>query len=282
MKLGAANAQPWPLPAQLKGHHCALTDGCLAEAACRRDEEALGMPRRSPLPPLIVGNAVRTSDTAFHGTSRKRSPVHVTALSGRKPVRRGVVGHETWIPVEVGFVMGLPVIAAADAWCQSAALLHREDLVAAGDFLLTPSRKGARPITGLEQLRAAAARYGDGRGARSVRWALERVRVGPLSRPESLLRLALTAAGLPEPLVAHPVPVAGGLVLHPDLVYPQWRLVIEYEGDHHRADRRQWRDDLTRYELLQDAGWRVIRVHADDLAEGFASVIRRVRSLANA
>ena len=95
----------------------------------------------------------------------------------------------------------------------------------------------------------------------------------PAERPrrESPMESRLEArrscsAGLPEPAVNQDVVVDG--VLHrarPDLSYPALKIAIEYEGDHHRTDRRQWRRDKTRRRLLEDTGWLVIEVIADDV-----------------
>jgi very-short-patch-repair endonuclease len=97
---------------------------------------------------------------------------------------------------------------------------------------------------------------------------------------ETLLRLLLIRSGLPEPDVNPPMLIAGK-TLHPDLAYPQWRVVLEYEGDGHRTDPRQWRRDITRREAFEDAGYRVIRVHSEDvLAEPAAFLSRVCRILA--
>jgi very-short-patch-repair endonuclease len=80
-----------------------------------------------------------------------------------------------------------------------------------------------------------------------------------------MLRLVIVAGGLPEPVVGHPVPVANGEVLHPDLSYPELLIAIEYEGDEHRQSRKRWRADLRRIALLEEAGWRVIRATDDDI-----------------
>jgi very-short-patch-repair endonuclease len=79
--------------------------------------------------------------------------------------------------------------------------------------------------------------------------------------------------GLPV-LVDH-----GTLVLHPDLAWPDLRLVIEYEGDEHRESKRRFRADIRRREKFEAAGWRVIRVTADDLGEELDAFIERVRTI---
>lgn len=205
-------------------------------------------------------------------------PVHITSPAGRRRTGRNVVGHETDVVSRTIFA-GLPVVEPEIAWCQPAASISPEDLVALADFLVTPVN--GFTFTTIDRLRAVVAQHGGRRGAIALRWALTQVRVGPRSRPESLLRLLLVAHGLPEPVVA-PEVVLDGLIVHPDLAYPRWRIAIEYEGDGHRTSEKQWRRDLTRYELLQDAGWRVIRVHADDLFGNPLALVERISRVIHA
>lgn len=66
-------------------------------------------------------------------------------------------------------------------------------------------------------------------------------------------------------------------IRHPDLGYLEARVLIEYQGDHHRTDRRQWREDLVRRQLFEDAGHRVIEVSADVFDDGCHALAQRVR-----
>ena len=66
----------------------------------------------------------------------------------------------------------------------------------------------------------------------------------------------------------------------PDLSWPRKKVVLEYEGDHHRSDKRQWHIDLERYATLQDAGFTVVRAAAPDLRDP-ARIIARLRRLLN-
>jgi hypothetical protein len=50
------------------------------------------------------------------------------------------------------------------------------------------------------------------------------------------------------------------------------RVAAEYDGDHHRS-RRQFNADIRRMEALNDLGWLVVRVTAEDTPGG---VIHRV------
>jgi very-short-patch-repair endonuclease len=210
--------------------------------------------------------------------------LHVSATSGRAaPRTHGVAGHAlTAGDVATTICRGVPVVAAADTWCHLAASLSREDLAAAGDYLISGRRMRVgreAPLCSLEDLSAAVAKNSGRRGSRALQWALPRLRTGVDSRPESLLRLLLVAAKLPEPRVNDPTLVDDGRrTLHPDLKYERWRVVFEYEGDGHRTDKRQFRRDIVRRELFEAAEWRVIRVMSDDLhdPQAFLARVRRI------
>ncbi|GAA3775200.1 hypothetical protein GCM10022240_28610 [Microbacterium kribbense] len=214
--------------------------------------------------------------------------VHVL-VSGATAVRRpGVVGWTRAVPAAFGRIEhGLPVTSPADTWVMLAAMtaerggeVSREWLVAIGDFLISGLRtKHGRdkPLATLAELEAAAQRYGSRRGAVKLRWALPRLR-SPVDSPrETLLRVGLVAARLPEPVVQPAILTAAG-VRHPDLGYLDERVLLEYLGDVHRVDKSVWRRDLTRVQLFQDAGYHVMLVGADDVApEGMPALAQRVR-----
>lgn len=195
------------------------------------------------------------------------------------PRRAGVAGRKVH-RLEATMLRGLPVVEAADAWVLLAARLNHRDLVAVGDSLLPSARRGG--ATTRAELAAAVARHHHAYGIRAARAALEELRDGVESRPETLLRLLLVDAGLPEPRVAHAVAVGRGVEFHPDLAYPERRLAIEYEGDHHRTDAAQWHHDVARQQLLEDAGWRVIRVTAKMLFRSPEPLAARIRHLLTA
>jgi hypothetical protein len=208
-------------------------------------------------------------------------PLHVLSPTATRARTRGAVGHRSKHPFPMAFRLGFPVVGPERVWIQLAPMLSVHDLVAAGDYLVTPGRgvDGATPLTTIERLRREVAASSRRRGVRAAAEAIERVRVGPESRPETLLRLCIIDAGLPEPEIGVAVEVAGGTILHPDLSYPDLRIAIEYEGSRHREAER-WERDIERRELLEDAGWRVIRVTAASLAEpsGLVDRIRHART----
>ncbi len=225
---------------------------------------------------------------------RPDEPLHVTTLASHAPVRRkNVVGWETSVSGVSRSVRGLiPVVNPAEAWAQLAIpgslgaepdtgekrRLSRDWLVAVGDYLLTgPKRGGKRhPLCSFDELEAIVARRRGKRGVVDLTAALGLVRAPVHSPKETLLRLGLMACGLPEPDVQVAVRTAQG-TRHADLGYPQARLLLEYQGDHHRTDRRQWLEDLTRRQLFEDAGYRVIEVGAGDLEPSCRALADRVQ-----
>ncbi len=168
---------------------------------------------------------------------------------------------------------GQRLTTAARTFTDLAQDLWFAPLVEAGDALV---RRGAvRPA---ELVTAAAAARG--RHARAARRAAALVRAGSDSGPETRTRLLAHLAGLPEPCLNVDVHRDGGWVARPDLSWPAYRVCVEYDGDHHRTDRRQWASDLARRENLEDAGWVVVVLTATDLfRRPGPSLMRIVRAL---
>lgn len=207
--------------------------------------------------------------------------LHVSVVSPRfPPAGRGVVGHRL-TSASVVHWRGFAIADPGTTWCHLAASLTLPDLVAVGDFFLTghDPLHGLPPLASFDELRDAVRVHGRRRGIRTAKLALELVRQGPLSRPESLVRVAMVTAGLPEPELNPPVRMADGSTRHPDIAYSVIRFGIEYEGDGHRTDRERFRRDIERKEAFADVAWEIMRVTAQHLArpvELAARIRRRV------
>lgn len=200
-----------------------------------------------------------------------------------RPRARGVHGHRLrrcdFAAREHG---GLPVSDVVSTWCQLASVLSVDDLIAVGDFIVSgevvPGAAREPPLATITELADGLRPWVGRRGARRLFYAIEYVRSGVDSRPESLLRMLLVRAGLPEPAINLAAFAAKGARLgRPDLSYPWLLIAFEYEGDHHRTDRNTFRYDIFRHELFEDAGWRVFRVTWDDLHADPEGFLRRVR-----
>jgi hypothetical protein len=173
-------------------------------------------------------------------------------------------------------VRGLRTTTPARTWCDLAAIgLRLPELVAVGDAAIH-HKTG---LCTLRDLRRALARFEGRRGTAVMRAAIELLNPRADSPPESELRVAMVLAGLPHPSVNEPIPLPGSRIATPDLSWPRWRIAVEYEGDHHRTSRDQWRKDLARYNELADLGWRVVRATGTDYEDPGPLISRLTRLL---
>lgn len=95
---------------------------------------------------------------------------------------------------------------------------------------------------------------------------------------ETRLRLILVDGGLPRPLAQHEVRLNGTFIARVDLAYPEWKIAIEYDGDHHR-DREAFARDLRRQNRLIAAGWTILRFTATDIFRNQDGVVAQVRAV---
>ncbi len=117
-------------------------------------------------------------------------------------------------------------------------------------------------------------RYKGHRNIRRARQALKLVDGGAESPRETWLRLLLIDAGYLRPRTQIPVyGQYGELVAVLDMGWEDIKVAVEYEGDHHRTDRKQFNRDIARIDALTELGWIVVRVTAEDVPGG---ILRRV------
>jgi very-short-patch-repair endonuclease len=94
---------------------------------------------------------------------------------------------------------------------------------------------------------------------------------------ESVLRWLVHAAGLPRPVLQFVVRDALGTFLgRADLVWPDRRVLVEFDGDLHR-DRRVFVDDLRRQNRLIAEGWIVLRFSSADVLGRPDEVVAEIR-----
>ncbi|MET1052748.1 MAG: hypothetical protein ABWX65_08935 [Mycetocola sp.] len=193
------------------------------------------------------------------------SPPHTRATKARN-----VVGHcATLNPGDVVERYGVLLTSAERTWCDLAAILDLSDLVAAGDALLWHED----PVSSLARLQDAVARYPSQRGRVRMRLALPLLSAHSRSRPESIVRVALVTSELPDPIPNFEV-FLRGVRREIDLAYPRYKVGLEYQGDHHRTDRAQWRGDIRRGNDAVDEGWSMVYFTGDDL-HNLPDVLRR-------
>jgi hypothetical protein len=169
---------------------------------------------------------------------------------------------------EITRVAGLPVTTPARTAYDLGRLLRYGGAVMRLDALMR-----ATPFS-VEDVRRLIKRYPGTRGLRRLRSALPLVDGGAASPKETWLRLLLVNAGLPAPTTQIPIHENWRLVGVLDMGWDQYKVAVEYDGDHHRTNRQQYARDQWRLRKFDAMGWIVIRVIAEDSPE---DVIRRVR-----
>jgi hypothetical protein len=209
--------------------------------------------------------------------------IHIARRRGFSfPRRANVVGHLlTLRPDEVVEYDGVRLTSPARTWLDLAAMLTVDDLVAAGDHLVCshgtdfPAPRDA--LCSIDELREITGRHPGMRGVRTARAALELIRVGADSAPETHMRLALVNAGLPEPVLNHVVrDHPGNTKFWPDAAYLEWRICLQYDGDHH-GDSEQHLRDIRRQEMSLALGWLEVRISKHDLEGERPAVVHKVR-----
>lgn len=189
------------------------------------------------------------------------------------PQANGVRGHRLSSSTLLSLHRGFPVTSPVDTWLRLAAVLSVDELVVAGDFIV--SKHGL--AVPLESLVRAVRRSSRRRGIRKLREAIVLIRHNVRSPKESEARLLIVRSGLPEPEVNGAISDDAGLhLLEGDLVYRDQRILLEYEGDGHRTDRRQWRRDIRRREIAEDHLWRTIRFTDDELGPTSGAFLSRL------
>ncbi|WIM86267.1 hypothetical protein PT015_15270 [Candidatus Mycobacterium wuenschmannii] len=216
----------------------------------------------------IVGGR---SAAALHGTRwiDGRAPAELL-YDYRRPPR----GIETWSDSlgddEVQTIAGMLVTTPARTALDIACRYPFEKAVAAIDALARAANLKPADIDLL------AERYKGRRGIRQARRALQLVDAGAESPRETWLRLLLIRAGFPRPQTQIPVhDEYGQLIAVLDMGWEDVKLAVEYDGDQHRTDRRQFNKDIHRLEDVTELGWVVVRVTAEDTEGG---VVGRVRA----
>lgn len=211
--------------------------------------------------------------------------IHIARPSdGCKPRRRNVVGHQlSFKPGEVISFDGVRLTSPARTWLDLAARLSLSELVAAGDSIVVSHGDEfpvpRKPLATVADLKEIVGQHPGMRGVKIARLALDLIRVGSDSAPETMMRLALVQAGLPEPALN--VVLRNGLghpVVWPDAAYPDQRLSLQYDGAHH-GDPDQYRRDIKRQSLTESLGWRELRVQQGDLEGERPFVVEKVRAV---
>lgn len=178
------------------------------------------------------------------------SPIELVWRNQRPPTGIRVSAPQL-APGEVRVVNGLPTTTRARTAFDIGRRGSLLEVVCRLDALGAATGLSAVEVTDL------AARHPRARGLKLLGQALKLFDPGAQSPRETWLRLLVMKAGFPKPRTQIPV---GKYYL--DMGWEDLKLAAEYDGDHHRADKKQFAWDITRHEELADAGWTIVRVVA--------------------
>lgn len=194
--------------------------------------------------------------------------------------RTGITGHNVLAcPDEVEQVGDLWISTRARTWLDMARILPLPDLVCMGDQLVRMPRPEfedrSTAFATLNGLWKLVGRHSNLQGIVRAREALGLMRVGSDSSPETLLRLAMLDAGLPEPELQISLWDRQGAP-SADAGYRGRRIALQYDGAHHLEELQRHRD-RRRNKAFQDAGWTVLVFTQEDYADGFKEAVLRIR-----
>ncbi len=148
-----------------------------------------------------------------------------------------------------------PVATVEHCFLTAVGQLDLLQLVIAGDRML---RRKLTTKARLGSYLAGSSR----RGVRLARRALALMAERVDSPRETTLRLCLVLAGLPTPECNLTLGTDSYPIGRVDLVYLEFKLIIEYEGDQHRTDKLQWNIDIDRVDEFTAEGYLVLRITA--------------------
>lgn len=208
---------------------------------------------------------------ALHGSKWVDDTRAVDLLHDNRRAPTGIQAHrdrveEDEIELMAGMTVTSPVRTALDLGCWYPTITA----VAAIDDLARHTGIKAADVEAL------SSRYSGRRGIARARLAVDLFDAGAQSPKESWLRVVLLQAGLPRPRTQIPVEDEfGNVISYLDMGWEDVKVAVEYDGEQHRSDRRQYSWDVRRLERLERLGWIVIRVLAEDRP---AEVMHRVRA----
>lgn len=203
---------------------------------------------------VVTGRAA----SALHGARwvEEHAPVELLWRNNHHPP--GVIARDDrFRPDEVASIAGISVATPARTAFDLARHLPRSKAVAHLDALARATSVTAQDVM------LFIDRYPGARGNKRARVALDIMDAGAESPRESWLRLVMIDAGLPRPTTQIRV-TDGLLVAYLDMGWKDQMVALEYDGDHHRTDRRQYVRDIRRAEMLARLGWQVIKVIKED------------------
>ncbi|WP_019970403.1 hypothetical protein [Mycobacterium sp. 141] len=213
--------------------------------------------------------------SALHGAAWVDADIPIELIwRSSRPATGLIVRNEILADDEITRVAGLTVTTPARTAFDLGRHFPRDEAVARLDALAWTRRVTTDDVLPL------IARYPSVRGIRRLKDALSLVDAGADSPPETRLRLQLTDARMPPDETQ--ITVVEGRSRRLAILDMGWRrfgVAVNYDGAYHQTDRRRYVRDHKILRRLQELGWIVIRVIAeDDIADVLVRVERALLS----
>lgn len=188
--------------------------------------------------------------------------LEIALASARKAPKTSIVVHRGAVPnADRGLRDGIWVTTPTRTLLDIASCLSSDRLEIAVHAAIRERR------TTVERLGRALERNGSRHGSTRFRTLVEDL--ASQGATESILEARmiqlLRRAGMPPPVRQHEVFAGQTLIARVDLAYPEARLAIELDGFRYHSARSDLRRDHRRLNRLQDQGWLVLFVSAEDL-----------------
>ena len=247
----------------------ALRQGTLSRRALQRHPSPhrnVYIPPDTPFTPLVRAQSAwlwsdrhgicgGLSASALFGTRwvDEKAPAELFRVNG-KPIEGIVIHRDVLRDDEYRSVRGIPATTPARTAFDLGRRKGLELAVERVDALANRTGLTAAHVVALID------RHPGVRGLVQLRDVLQLMDGGAESPQETRTRLVLINAGLPRPRTQ--------ICVHPyrlDMGYEEFKVGIEYDGEHHWKDPAQYARDIDRSAHLEQLGWRIIRVSAQIL-----------------
>ncbi|MGN7781010.1 hypothetical protein ACTJJE_15985 [Mycolicibacterium sp. 22603] len=222
-----------------------------------------------------VAICLGTAAAAYGFDTEDTSDLHVlTPVGHQLRASDGLIVHRReGAPLSV--VDGRPATSAAWTAVEVARSLRRPRALATLDAALRSDT-----CTRHELVDAVVQQYGR-RGIVNVRELVAHAAPQAESPMESEARLVMIDAGLPMPVLQYEVVDFGGRLWRLDFAWPTCGLAVEYDGFDWHSDPVSFANDRQKRAALQEMGWTVMTIVADDVRRAPDALVRRIeRSLA--
>jgi hypothetical protein len=172
----------------------------------------------------------------------------------------------------LAMVDGRPATSPAWTAVEVARGLRRPRALATLDAALRSGTCSAR------ELCVAAERQARRRGIVHVRELLPHAAAQAESPMESEARLVMIDGGLPSMCLQYEIVDYDGRLWRVDFAWPDQRLAVEYDGYDWHSGPEEFRKDRQKRAALQECGWNVISIVADDVRRNDHAMVRRIEA----